>query len=798
MGKLEHPSVKSAEFKLVKNSGKVTSSRECCPVSLFQDRVRVVETDDGHVSFHVRDIMSISMEGTMSPILAGNIMNDSIPKDEAEHLLQDLINDMNDQNFDTIRFASYRTAAKLQFIQKKTNLHLVDVYNMIEAFRENGLNTLDHNTELHELRLEAIVSSIFYALNKRLPTTHNVDVERSISLVTNWLLYAYDSDAIGRIRVLSVKTALSSMCYGRLVDKLRYHFSQIEDNNGMLNFPKFEAYLRELLQLPASVGEAPTFGFTEDVASIFFKPQGPLDRQRTQLVHFLECVMNKEPPPPYAWLSTLQKMNNAAKTEHQVACQVCKNKPVVGFRYKCLHCYNYVLCQDCFWRGKVSQHHKTDHDMREYSTWNAGEKGSSLRSKFLCGSGKKKRPSLPDFPREPEPSRTLDMTNIVPPLPSDLSGPNNATSDYVTSPSPESVVSNVSSNPTKLSDEFDPRMDDEHKLISRYAARLAANSRQKPPSKSSSELSIDANKEQRELIQTLENKNRLLLKEIRRLRDEHDEASKSAAQLAQNPELLAELKLLRQRKDELELRMSALQESRRELMVQLEGLMNLLKAGSPRVARSPKAQHIAASPAPGLFSKASTPQTPGTPMSPDSSKLSGVDGDIKQAFGDQAGSPSLTRNLRQDLLLAADSVTNAMSSLVKELNSDEDSVTIVLPKPNDPSGLDLDALEQQVTQMRHSLRGGEPSSAANLTNGTTNGVNKNSGKRALRRGDSDRTDTDTDDDEAHLRANEPKYSSRTQMTDDESYIQTDDDEGTLRTDDEDMEWQEAMKRWAHR
>lgn len=34
---------------------------------------------------------------------------------------------------------------------------------------------------------------------------------------------------------------------------------------------------------------------------------------------------------------------------------------------------------------------------------------------------------------------------------------------------------------------------------------------------------------------------------------------------------------LRQRKDELEQRMSSLQESRRELMVQLEGLMKLLK-----------------------------------------------------------------------------------------------------------------------------------------------------------------------------------------------------------------------------
>ena len=27
------------------------------------------------------------------------------------------------------------------------------------------------------------------------------------------------------------------------------HFSQIEDDNGLLNFPKFEAYLRELLQV---------------------------------------------------------------------------------------------------------------------------------------------------------------------------------------------------------------------------------------------------------------------------------------------------------------------------------------------------------------------------------------------------------------------------------------------------------------------------------------------------------------------------------------------------------------------
>jgi hypothetical protein len=45
----------------------------------------------------------------------------------------------------------------------------------------------------------------------------------------------------------------------------------------------------------------------------------------------------------------------------------------------------------------------------------------------------------------------------------------------------------------------------------------------------------------------------------------------------ENPALMAELRALRQRKDELESHLGALQDSRRQLMVQLEGLMKLLK-----------------------------------------------------------------------------------------------------------------------------------------------------------------------------------------------------------------------------
>ena len=68
----------------------------------------------------------------------------------------------------------------------------MDIYNIIEAFRENGLNTLDHSAELDEARLECIIASIYYALFKRLPSTNDIDVERCIVILTQWIMHAYD------------------------------------------------------------------------------------------------------------------------------------------------------------------------------------------------------------------------------------------------------------------------------------------------------------------------------------------------------------------------------------------------------------------------------------------------------------------------------------------------------------------------------------------------------------------------------------------------------------------------------
>lgn len=71
-------------------------------------------------------------------------------------------------------------------------VHLVDIWNIIEVFRENRLNSMDLNTEFTVSHLQAILSTIFYQLNKRLPTTHQINVDQSISYLLNFLLAAYD------------------------------------------------------------------------------------------------------------------------------------------------------------------------------------------------------------------------------------------------------------------------------------------------------------------------------------------------------------------------------------------------------------------------------------------------------------------------------------------------------------------------------------------------------------------------------------------------------------------------------
>ncbi|XP_077348769.1 dystrobrevin alpha isoform X10 [Lithobates pipiens] len=594
-----------------------------------------------------------------------------------------LFAEMRAQDLDRIRLSTYRTACKIRFVQKKCNLHLVDIWNVIEALRENSLNNLDPNVELNVARLEAVLSTIFYQLNKRMPTTHQISVEQSISLLLNFLLAAYDPEGHGKITVFAVKMALSTLCGGKIMDKLRYIFSLISESSGVMVYGKYDLFLREVLKLPTAVFEGPSFGYTEQSAKSCFSQQ-----KKVTLNSFLDTLMSDPPPQCLVWLPLLHRLANVENVFHPVECSYCHNESMMGFRYRCQQCHNYQLCQDCFWRGHASGSHSNQHQMKEYTSWKSPAKKltNALSKSLSCASSRE--PLHPMFPDQPE--KPLNLAHIVPPrpvtsmndtlfshsVPSGSHFSNKMLPDTVSLTNPVTdehsliklYVSQLQSIPRML--DSPSRLDEEHRLIARYAARLAAETSSQPQQRGPDiSFTIDANKQQRQLIAELENKNREILQEIQRLRIEHEQASQPTPEKAQqNPTLLAELRLLRQRKDELEQRMSALQESRRELMVQLESLMKLLKeqemgqatqgAGSPRSSPS----HTISRPIPMPIRSASACSTP-THTPQDS--LTGVGGDVQEAFAQGA-----RRNLRNDLLVAADSITNTMSSLVKELKSD--------------------------------------------------------------------------------------------------------------------------------
>ncbi|KAM6919683.1 dystrobrevin alpha isoform 2-T3 [Lycodopsis pacificus] len=626
--------------------------------------------------------------------------------------------EMRAQDLDSIRLSTYRTACKLRFVQKKCNLHLVDIWNVIEAFRENGVNTMDLSEELSAARLKVVLSTLFFQLNKRMPTTHQIIVEQSISLLLNFLLASYDPESQGKISVFVVKMALATICGGKILDKLRYIFSQISDSAGIMVHSQFDQFLREVLKLPMAVFEGPSFGYTEQAARTCFAQQ-----KKVSLNAFLDTLMSDPPPQCLVWLPLMHRLTNVENVFHPVECSYCHIESMMGFRYRCQQCHNYQLCQDCFWRGHASGPHSNQHQMKEYTSWKSPAKKLShaLSKSLSCASSRE--PLHPMFPEMPD--QPLNLAHIVPPRPVNITNDYSLSHSMPTSGNPYSTKNLPYSKNNdveqrqpltraaphlfrgrglnynldvadRLADEHaliglyvnllqnNPKtcllesnhQDEEHSLIARYAARLAADAaaqQQRIPT--DLPFSLDANKQQRQLIAELESKNREILQEIQRLRVQHEEASQLPPDRGQqNPTLLAELRLLRQRKDELEQRMSTLQESRRELMVQLEQLMMLLKLEEERKQATQGPGSPRSSPSHTISRQIPTPihsdSAGTTPTHTPQDSLMGVGGDVQEAF---AQGPR--RNLRTDLLIAADSITNTMSSLVRELNSEGGSET---------------------------------------------------------------------------------------------------------------------------
>uniref|UniRef100_A0A915DFH9 ZZ-type domain-containing protein n=1 Tax=Ditylenchus dipsaci TaxID=166011 RepID=A0A915DFH9_9BILA len=491
--------------------------------------------------------------------------------------MQALVDEMRVKDFDSIRFATYRTACKLRFVQSRTNVHLVDIWNMIESFRENGLNAMPITAQLKISRLELLLTSVFHNLNKRLPTTQHIDTDRSISMLLSFLLGVYDRQHLGRLTIFAIKVGLATLSAGKLVDKLRYIFSQISGPSGLMEYEKFADYLQQVLALPTAVFEAPTFGFSESALAQCFKR----DEQVT-LNHFLDVLMGDSCPPCLMWLPLLHRMASVEHVYHPVVCDACQVRSFTGFRYKCQRCTNYQLCQSCFWRGRTSQSHSNEHEMKEYWSYKSPTKqlAHSIQKSLQCMptvSGKTHKA----FPAKPQ--RPLDLSNIVPVTPGSIRHqPQEVITEWTSSLLPGQYGNGIA-------------MDDEHKLIARYAAKLAG--RTAYPSTSKMPAMRDS-LDERAMIAQLEEENNEMLREMAALEQQQD--------LGENN---GQLSGLRERTADLEAKMREKQQMRRQLMQQLEHLMaqlNTTPSTSAPGAHHLSLGHLPAEPLSGLGTMIST------------------------------------------------------------------------------------------------------------------------------------------------------------------------------------------------
>ena len=71
-------------------------------------------------------------------------------------------------------------------------VHLIDVWNLIEAYRENGLNAVEPYTPMTLSRLETLLATLYIHLNKRVPAGQQVHIHPASLYLLKWIISIYN------------------------------------------------------------------------------------------------------------------------------------------------------------------------------------------------------------------------------------------------------------------------------------------------------------------------------------------------------------------------------------------------------------------------------------------------------------------------------------------------------------------------------------------------------------------------------------------------------------------------------
>jgi EF-hand./Zinc finger, ZZ type. len=62
-----------------------------------------------------------------------------------------------------------------------------------------------------------------------------------------------------------------------------------------------------------------------------------------QAIHFLNWLQQE--PQSMVWLPVLHRLSAAETAKHQAKCNICKEYPIVGFRYGMVHVAEVMFCR---------------------------------------------------------------------------------------------------------------------------------------------------------------------------------------------------------------------------------------------------------------------------------------------------------------------------------------------------------------------------------------------------------------------------------------------------------------------
>ncbi|XP_029449885.1 utrophin isoform X1 [Rhinatrema bivittatum] len=263
-------------------------------------------------------------------------------------------------DLNNVRFSAYRTAMKIRRLQKALCLDLLELNTTRELFKQHNLTK---NDQL--LTVPDVINCLTTAYDG-LEEKHKdlVNVPLCVDMCLNWLLNVFDTGRTGKIRVLSMKIGLISLSKGLLEEKYKDLFQEVSGSGDTCDQRQLGLLLHDAIQVPRQLGEVAAFGGSNIEPSVRSCFQHAQNKPEINVKEFIEWMRLE--PQSMVWLPVLHRVAAAETAKHQAKCNICKECPIVGFRYRSLKHFNYDVCQSCFFSGRTAKGHKMHHPMVEY------------------------------------------------------------------------------------------------------------------------------------------------------------------------------------------------------------------------------------------------------------------------------------------------------------------------------------------------------------------------------------------------------------------------------------------------